>query len=134
MQSLLAQMVAGKWLSFAAMSTTWQEATTSALATITISNNTILESLIPPAKDMVVDSISLDTTTISSSDTLPIYHADENGMPEGILSTSETKDELITSPATFVSTKKGEGTFNAKFLFCNRFWRETSLCQYCVGS
>ena len=67
-------------------------------ATVTISNDTKQESVIPPAKDMAVDPISLDTTTLGIAVTLPIYHAGDNGVLEGNPCTNDTKDELITSP------------------------------------
>ena len=86
------------------MSKPWQEATTSAHVTITISNDT--ESVTPPARDMGVDPISLDTTTMGIADTLPFYHADANGLLEGNPCSSGTKDEPISSPPTFLSMKR----------------------------
>ena len=74
--------------------------------TVIIWNDTILESVIPPARDMGVDPISLDTTTMGIADTLLVYHADDNGLLEGNPCTSDTKDELITSPTTFLSMKR----------------------------
>ena len=81
------------------MSIPCQETTISANA-ITISKDTILESVMPPARDMRVDPISLDTTTMGIADTLPIYHADDNELLEGNPFTSDAKDELITLPST----------------------------------
>ena len=79
MQSHLAQIVAGKRPNSAAMSIPCQETSTSAHATFTISSNTILSSVIPPAGDKEVYPISLDTITLGIADTLPNYHADVNG-------------------------------------------------------
>ena len=78
-QSLPAQNVAGKWVSSATMSIPWQEATTSAHATIIKSNDTRLESVIAPARDMGVDSISPYATTMVITDTLPFYNAGDIG-------------------------------------------------------
>ena len=103
-QNLLVQIVAGKWVGSAAMSIPWQEATTSAHATITISNDP--ESVTPPARDMGVDPISWDTTTMGNADTLPKYHADDNGFLEDNPCSKDTKDELISSPPNFLSMKR----------------------------
>ena len=73
-------------------------------ATITIPNASESEPLTPPTKDMGVDPISLDTTTVSIADTLPKYHADDNGLRERNLYSSDTKNERIsTSPSTSLS-------------------------------
>ena len=68
-----------------------------------IISNDILESVIPPARDMGVDPFSLDNTTMGISDTLPIYLADDNGLLEGNPCTKDTKDEQITSPPYFLN-------------------------------
>ena len=75
-------------------------------AIVTKPNDTKLESVIPPARDFGVDTISLDTTTLGIADTLPIYHAGDNGLLEGNPCTSDTKDELITSPPSFLSMRR----------------------------
>ena len=54
------------------------------------------EPLTPPTKDMGVDPISLDTTTMGIADTLPEYHAGDNGLRERNLYSSDTKNERIT--------------------------------------
>ena len=54
------------------------------------------ESLTPPTKDMGVDPISLDTTTMGIADTLPEYHAGDNGLRERNLYSSDTKNERIS--------------------------------------
>ena len=79
MQSLRAAIVAGNRANSAAMSIPCQEKSTSAYATLTISSNTILYSVIPPAGDKEVYPMSLDTITLGIADTLPNYHADVNG-------------------------------------------------------
>ena len=66
------------------------------------------EPLTPPAKDMGVDPISLDTTTIwialCIAETLAEYHADDNGLRERNLHSSDTKNERISiSPSTSLS-------------------------------
>ena len=66
------------------------------------------EPLTPPTKDMGVDPISLDTTTIwialCIAETLAEYHADDNGLRERNLHSSDTKNERIsTSPSTSLS-------------------------------
>ena len=83
-----------------------QELVVFEIATVTISNDTKLESVIPPARYMGVDPISLDTTTSGIDDTLPIYHAGDNGLLEGNPCASDTKDELITSPPSFLSMRR----------------------------
>ena len=45
---------------------------------------------------MGVDPISLDTTTIGITDTLPEYHAGDNGLRERNLYSSDTKNERIS--------------------------------------
>ena len=104
------------------MSIPCQETTISANATITISNDTILESVMPPPRDMGVDPIYLNTTTMGIADTLPIYNADDNGLLEDNPCTSDTKDEV------------GECTLNFKVLLFNKLRIEKSNCRCCNGS
>ena len=66
-------------------------------------------------KGMGVDPITLDTTTMGIADALPIYQADDEGNPF----TSDTKDEQISSPPTFISMQT-ESTLNSRFLLCNK--------------
>ena len=54
---------------------------------INVSNDVKSEPLTPPTKDMGVDSIPLDTTTMGIADTLPEYHN---------LYSSDTKNERIS--------------------------------------
>ena len=79
---------------FNTMSLPCLETTISANATATISNDTTLESVTPPVRDMGVDPISLDTTSMGIADTIHVYHAGDNGLLEGNPCTSDTKDEL----------------------------------------
>ena len=65
-------------------------------ADINVSNDVKSEPLTPPTKDMGVDPISLDTTTMGIADTLPEYHADDNGLRERNLHSSDTKKERIS--------------------------------------
>ena len=72
---------------------------------INISDAVESEPLTPPTKDMEVDPISLDTTTICIAsciaDTLPEYHAGDNELLERNLYSSDTKNERISiSPST----------------------------------
>ena len=60
----------------------------------------------PPTKEIGVDPMFLDTTTMGIADTLPIYHLADYGLLEGNPCTSDTEDELITLPST--SSLKGE--------------------------
>ena len=71
---------------------------------INISDAVESEPLTPPTKDMGVDPISLDTTTMGIADTLPEYHAGDNGLRERNLHSSDTKNERISiSPSTYLS-------------------------------
>ena len=71
---------------------------------INISDAVESEPLTPPTKDMGVDPIPLDTTTMSIADTLPDYHAGDNGLRERNLYSSDTKSEQISiSPSTSLS-------------------------------
>ena len=71
---------------------------------INISDAVESEPLTPPTKDMGVDPISLDTTTMGIADILPEYHADDNGLRERNLHSSDTKNERMSiSPSTSLS-------------------------------
>ena len=71
---------------------------------INISDAVESEPLTPPTKDMGVDPISLDTSTMGIADTLPEYHAGDNGLRERNLHSSDTKIERISiSPSTSLS-------------------------------
>ena len=71
---------------------------------INISDAVESEPLTPPTKDMGVDPISLDTTTMCMADTLLEYHAGDNGLRERNLYSSDTKNERISiSPSTYLS-------------------------------
>ena len=73
-------------------------------ADINVSNDVKSEPLTPPTKDMGVDPISLDTTTMGIADTLPEYYAGDNGLRERILYSIDTKNERISiSPSTSLS-------------------------------
>ena len=73
-------------------------------ADINISDAVESEPLTPPTKDMGVDPISLETTTMCIADTLPEYHAGDNGLRERNLYSSDTKNERISiSPSTSLS-------------------------------
>ena len=65
-------------------------------ADINVSNDVKSEPLTPPTKDMGVDPISLETTTMGIADTLPEYHAGDNGLRERNLYSSDTKNERIS--------------------------------------
>ena len=73
-------------------------------AGINISDAVESEPLTPPTKDMGVDPISLDTTTMGIADTLPEYQAGDNGLRGRNLYSSDTKNERISiSPSTSLS-------------------------------
>ena len=65
-------------------------------ADVNVSNDVKSEPLTPPTKDMGVDPIFLDTTTIGIADTLPEYYAGDNGLRERNLYSSDTKNERIS--------------------------------------
>ena len=69
-------------------------------ATINFPSDAEAEPMTPPTKDMGVDPISLDTTTMSIriADTLPEYHAGDNRLcdRERNLYSSDTKNERIS--------------------------------------
>ena len=73
-------------------------------ADINITDAVESEQLTPPTKDMGVDSTPLDTPTMCIADTLPEYHAGDNGLRERNLYSSDTKNERISiSPSTSLS-------------------------------
>ena len=65
-------------------------------ADINISDAVESEQLTPPTKDMGVDPTPLDTTTMCIADTLPDYHAGDNGLRVRNLYSSDTKNERIS--------------------------------------
>ena len=72
-------------------------------ATINIPNDSEVEPMTPPTKDM--DPMFLDTTTMGIPDTLPIYHLADYGLLEGNPCTSDTEVELITTLPSISSLK-----------------------------
>ena len=73
-------------------------------ATINVSNDAESEPMTSPTKNLGVDSISLDTTTMVNADKLPEYHASDNGLLERNLHSGDTKNERIsTSPPITLS-------------------------------
>ena len=73
-------------------------------ADINIQDAVESEQMTPPTKDMGVDPTPLDTTTMCIADTLPEYHAGDNGLRERNLYPSDTKNERISiSPSTSLS-------------------------------
>ena len=73
-------------------------------ATINTSNDPEAKPMTQPTKDLGLDPISLDTTTMGIADTLPEYHAGDNGLRERNLHSSDTKNERISiSPSTSLS-------------------------------
>ena len=65
-------------------------------ATINIPNHAETEPMTPSTKDMGIDPMFLDTTTMGISDMLPIYHTADYGLLEGNPCSSDVKDKLIT--------------------------------------
>ena len=65
-------------------------------ATINIPSDAEAESMTPPTKDMGVDPISLNTSTMNIADTLPKYHAGDNRLRERNLYSSDTTNERIS--------------------------------------
>ena len=74
---------------------------------INISDAVESEPLTQSTKDMGVDPISLDTTTMGIADTLPEYHAGDNGLRERNLYSSDTENERISisTSISLISTK-----------------------------
>ena len=64
--------------------------------TINIPSDAEAEPMTPPTKDMGMDPISLDTTTMSIADTLPEYHAGDNRLRERNLYSIDTTNERIS--------------------------------------
>ena len=65
-------------------------------AAINIPSDAEAESMTPPTKDMGVDPISLNTSTMIIAETLPKYHAGDNRLRERNLYSSDTKNERIS--------------------------------------
>ena len=65
-------------------------------ATINIPSDAEAEPMTPPTKDMVVDPISLNTSTMIIADTLLKYHAGDNRLRERNLYSSDMKNERIS--------------------------------------
>ena len=65
-------------------------------ATINIPSDAEAEPMTPPTKDMGVDPISLNTSTMNIADTLPKYHTGDNRLRERYLYSSDTKKERIS--------------------------------------
>ena len=66
------------------------------IATINIPSDSEAEPMASPTKDMGLDPISLDTTTMSIAETSAKYHAGENRLRERNLYSSDTKNERIS--------------------------------------
>ena len=69
-------------------------------ATINIPSDAEAEPMTPPTKDMGVDPLFLNTSTIIIADTLPEYHAGNNRLRERNLYASDTKNERISISAS----------------------------------
>ena len=68
-------------------------------ADINVSNDVKSEPLTPPTKDMGVDPISLGNTTMGIADTLPEYHAGDNGLRERNFYSSDGRmNEYLSHP------------------------------------
>ena len=59
--------------------------------TINISNDAEAEPMTQPTKDMGMDRKPLDTTTMGIADTVPEYHAGDNGLLKRNIYSSDTK-------------------------------------------
>ena len=94
-------------------------------ADMNVSNDVKSEPLTPPTKDMGVDPISLDTTTMCIADTLPEYHAGDNGLRERNLYSSDTKNERISiSHSTSLSRDSSSNSHfpGTKSLISTTWW------------
>ena len=105
-------------------------------ATINFPSDAEAEPMKPPTKDMGVDPISLDTTTMSISiaETLPKNHAGDNRLRERNLYSSDTKNERISISSSIslsqdsVSNSHFPGT--KSLLFTSQFL--PSLLKYSI--
>ena len=77
----------------------------SAAVHFNIPNYVEVEPMTPPTKDLEVDPIFSDTTTMGIADTLLFCHSGDNWVLESIPCTSDTKDEPIILPSSFLSMK-----------------------------
>ena len=76
-------------------------------ADINVSNDVKSEPLTTPTKDMGVDPISLDTTTMGIADTLPEYHGGDNGLRERNLYSSDSlSNSHFPGTKSLISTTK----------------------------
>ena len=103
-------------------------------ASIPIPNDAYTEAMTPPTKEMVVDPMFLDTTTMGMADTLPIYHTAAYRMLERNPCSSDSNDELRATLPSSSSMKGEKGTLNSKFLLCSEFGNKKSISQCRVGS
>ena len=95
--------------------------------TINISNDAEAEPMTQPTKDMGVDPISLDTTTMSIADTLPEYHAGDSGLLERNLYSGDTKNEPIsTSPSISLQDSVSNSSLEQSPYYSLR-----NCCQVC---
>ena len=59
-------------------------------------NDTKIEQMTTPTEDMVVNTKSLNNTNMGIANTSPVDHTADGGLLESILTTDDTKDELIS--------------------------------------
>ena len=79
-------------------------------ATINIPNDSDVEPMTPPTKDMGVDPMFLDSTTMGIADTLPNYHLADYGLLEGNPCTSDTEETDNNLTLHFI-IEGGEGGY-----------------------
>ena len=103
-------------------------------ATINIPSDAEAEPMTPPTKDMGVDPISLNTSTMIIVETLPKYHAGDNRLRERNLHSSDTTNERISISSSIslsqdsVSNSHSPGT--KSLLFTLQLLR--SLLKYSI--
>ena len=95
-------------------------------ATINIPNDAEAEPMTPPTKDMR-DPISLDTTTMGIADTLPEYHAGDNGLLERNLYSSDTKNEQKSTSSSISLSQ--DSVSNSHFPGTKSYYSLRSCCR-----
>ena len=98
-------------------------------ATINIPSDAEAEPMTPPTKDMGVDPISLNTSTMIIVETLPKYHAGDNRLRERNLHSSDTTNERISisSSISLSQDSVSNSHFPGKKSYCSL----RSCCGVC---
>ena len=98
-------------------------------ATINIPSDAESELMTPPTKDMGLDPISLNTSTMIIADTLPKYHAGDKRLRERNLYSSDTKNERISISSSISLSQ--DSVRNSHFPDTNPYYSLRSCCRVC---